>query len=77
MRTLAVLTLAAAAVAAAGCAERDQTASGVKSDTAPFQGTSKQPPFMAAGWKQGDRANWEQQMKVRTVQGQNDYAKVP
>ena len=77
MKSVIVLSLAVATLALSACAEREQTASGIKSDTAAFQGTSKQPPFMAAGWKQGDRANWEQQMKVRTVQGQNDYAKVP
>ena len=77
MRTILVLTAAAAALALAGCAEREQTASGIKSDAEPYTGTSKQPPFMAAGWKQGDRANWEQQLKVRTVNGQNDYVKVP
>lgn len=71
------MILAAGALALAGCAEQEQTASGVKSDAAPFQGTSKQPPFMAAGWKPGDRATWEQQLKVRTVNGQNDYVKVP
>jgi len=53
------------------------TASGIRSDAAPFNGTNKQPPFTAAGWKPGDRANWEQQLKVRTVNGQNDYVKVP
>ena len=76
MKHLAMI-LAAGALALAGCAEKEQTASGVKSDAAPFQGTSKQPPFMAAGWKPGDRAAWEQQLKVRTVNGQNDYVKVP
>jgi hypothetical protein len=75
VKMLLVLSLAAAAFATAGCAEREQTASGIKSDTAPFQGTNR--PFMAQGWKPGDRNNWEQAMKVRTVQGQNDYAKVP
>ena len=77
MKRLTLLALAVASFAIAGCAEREQTANGIKSDAGAFQGTSKQPPFMAAGWKQGDRAAWEQQMKVRTVQGQNDYAKVP
>ena len=75
MRKSVAMILAAGALALAGCAEKEQTAGGVKSDTASFQGTSKQPPYMAAGWKQGDRASWEQQMKVRTM-GQNDYAKV-
>jgi hypothetical protein len=72
-----LFVLALALLALAGCAEREQTASGIKSDAAPFNGTSKQPPFTAVGWKPGDRANWEQQLKVRTVNGQNDYVKVP
>ena len=75
MKSLLVLSLAAGAFALAGCAEREQTASGVKSDAAPFQGTNRQ--FMAKGWKPGDRNSWEQELKVRTVQGQNEYAKVP
>ena len=75
MRTILILCAAAAAFALAGCAEREQTASGIKSDAAPYQGTNRQ--FMAQGWKPGDRNNWEQALKVRTVQGQNDYVKVP
>ena len=74
MRT--ILLLAFASLALAACAEREQTASGIKSDTEPYAGTSKQAPYMAEGWKPGDRTAWEQQMKVRTVQGQNDYAKM-
>ncbi|HEX2543333.1 MAG TPA: hypothetical protein VHL79_00550 [Ramlibacter sp.] len=71
------LILAVAAFAASGCAEREQTSSGIKSDASPWQGTSKQPPYMAGGWKQGDKADWESKLKVRTVNGQNDYVKVP
>lgn len=71
------LILAAGAFALAGCAEKEQTAGGFKSDAAPFEGTSKQPPYMAQGWKPGDRASWEAALKTRTVQGQNDYVKVP
>ena len=75
MKAAAILAACALLLALAGCAEREQTASGIKSDTASFQGTNR--PYVAAGWKPGDRASWEQQLKVRTVQGQNDYAKVP
>jgi hypothetical protein len=71
----AALLIALGALALAGCAEREQTASGIKSDAAPFQGTNR--PYTASGWKPGDRGSWEQQLKVRTVQGQNEYAKVP
>jgi hypothetical protein len=77
VRAVLVLSLAAAALALSACAEREQTASGIKSDAAHYSGTNKQPPYMAPGWKPGDRTGWEQQLKVRTVQGQNDYAKVP
>jgi hypothetical protein len=73
----AALLIALGAFALAGCAEREQTANGIKSDAQAFQGTNKQPPFMASGWKPGDRADWESKLKVRTVQGQNDYVKVP
>ncbi len=77
MRTVLLLSLVAASFALTACAEREQTASGIKSDAAPYTGTNKQPPFTAAGWKPGDRNNWEQALKVRTVNGQNDYVKVP
>lgn len=73
----ASLLLALGALALAGCAEREQTSTGIKSDQQVFQGTSKQPPYMTAGWKQGDRADWEAKLKTRTVNGQNDYVKVP
>jgi hypothetical protein len=71
------LFITVAALALAGCGEREQTASGTKSDAHVSAGTNKQPPYMAVGWKPGDRAAWEQHMKIRTVQGQNEYAKVP
>jgi len=73
----AALLVAFGALALTGCAEREQTDRGIKTDAAAFQGTNRQPPFMAQGWKPGDRADWEAKLKVRTVQGQNDYAKVP
>ena len=74
-RTAIVLTIAAAALAAAGCAEREQTASGIKSDQQAYQGTDGS--FMEPGWKPGDRTSWEQELTVRTVRGQNEYAKTP
>ncbi|NML43855.1 hypothetical protein HHL11_08850 [Ramlibacter sp. G-1-2-2] len=68
--------LAAGALLLAGCAEKEQTASGIKSDQQPFAGTNH-AVFMAPSWKPGDRTSWESQLKNRTVQGQNDYVKVP
>jgi hypothetical protein len=69
------LLIAAVGVALLGCGEQPQTiGTGIKSDVASFQGTGK--PFAAPGWKQGDKTSWEQQLKTRTQNGQNDYAKV-
>ena len=64
----------AAVLALTNCNDPAQIATGVKTDTAPFQGTGK--PFVSGGWKAGDRNSWEQQLKTRTQNGQNDYAKV-
>jgi hypothetical protein len=71
-RTLIVI---AAAAALAACTEDPQTlSSGVKVDSASFQGTGL--PYAAPGWKHGDKVSWEQHLKTRTQMGQNEYAKV-
>ncbi len=59
-------------MALAGC-EKPQSMGGVKSDTAPYQGTGA-AAFTATGWKAGDKTSWEQQLKTR-AQAQNDHAK--
>ena len=69
-----ILIIAAAVLALAACGEKPQTANGVKSDTAAFQGTGL--PYVAPGWKPGDRNSWEQQLKTRAQNTQNEYAKV-
>jgi hypothetical protein len=74
------LILAVAVLALAACTEKPQNLeSGVRataagSDSAAFQGTGM--PFAAPGWKQGDKVSWEQHLKTRTQNGQNDYARV-
>jgi len=68
------LIATAVLIALGGCTESPQTATGIKSDAPAFQGTNM--PYAAAGWKQGDRNSWEQQLKTRAQTGQNDYAKV-
>lgn len=70
MRTLAIL---GAVLALAACGEKPQNLGGAKQDAAPYSGTGS--PFVAQGWKAGDKASWEQQLKARTQAGQNDYAK--
>ena len=70
-----VLIPVAAALALAACGEKPQSMKdNAKQDTAAFQGTGM--PFAAPGWKVGDKASWESQLKTRTQNGQNDYTKV-
>ncbi|MDB5875423.1 MAG: hypothetical protein JWQ07_4865 [Ramlibacter sp.] len=60
----------------AACTETPQALdSGKRPDTAAFQGSTG-VAFTAPGWKQGDKTSWEQQLKTRTQNGQNDYNKV-
>lgn len=62
--------------ALAACTEQPQTiGSNAKVDASAFQGAHA--PFVAAGWKPGDKTSWEQQLKTRAQMGQNDYNKVP
>ncbi|MBK0394486.1 hypothetical protein [Ramlibacter algicola] len=69
------ILLAACAFALAACGDKPQTLrSGNRPDTSPSQGTGV-AAFQAGTWKAGDKAAWEQQMKVRAA-GQNDYVKV-
>jgi hypothetical protein len=65
---------AVALLALAGCGEKPQALQSTKQDTASFQGTGM--PYVAPGWKPGDKTSWEAQLKTRTQNGQNDYAKV-
>jgi hypothetical protein len=77
MKRLAMLVSVAAALAAStaltACGEKPQTLGGVKSDAAPFQGTDN--AFAAPGWTKGDKASWEQGLKARAQNSQNEYTK--
>jgi hypothetical protein len=86
MRRALALTMAlgSAAVLLAACGEKPQTnAQGIKYDAAPWTGTSTGTQqntdagtaFTAAGWKVGDKNTWQQQLKTRTQNGQNDYVR--
>ncbi|MEJ6024229.1 hypothetical protein [Ramlibacter sp. PS4R-6] len=75
MKRLVYLALPLLVVA---CGDQPQTiGSNSKVDKQAFEGTGVAPPYTAAGWKNGDKGAWEQQLKVRTQMGQNDYNKVP
>lgn len=61
----------AMAVALVACTEKPQTTSR-KDDSKAFQSASG--AYVADGWKVGDEASWEQQMRNR-AQGQNEYSR--
>jgi hypothetical protein len=68
---LAAMTSSLLALAA--CAEKPQTVdSKRKTDVQAFEGAAS--AFTASGWKVGDEASWEQQMKTR-AQSQNEYSR--
>jgi hypothetical protein len=64
-----------AMLAMAACTERPQTlGTGGGHDAAGYQGPAT--AYTAAGWKPGDKNSWEQELKTRTTNGQNEYTRV-
>jgi hypothetical protein len=57
----------------AACGEPVQTTTTRKVDTKPWQGPDNL--YTANGWKAGDQANWDQQLRQR-AQAQNEYTRV-
>ncbi len=75
--TLLKAGVAAGVIALAACTEKPQVLgeSGRKVDaTAWTSSDSAKPGFAASGWKGGDKAAWEAQLRARS-QAQNDYAR--
>ncbi len=74
-RTAFILCATLALGALAACTEKPQTGGGIRSDAPPYAGTGSQ--FTQPGWKAGDKAGWEQQLKARQQYGQNEYTRTP
>jgi hypothetical protein len=72
MNRITVAALIALAVSLAACSEKPQTAGAKKADAHPWEGA--QAAYTEKGWKAGDQASWESQMRER-AQAQNDYAR--
>lgn len=70
---LRFVAMALAATLLAACGEKPQTAGTRKADTAAWQGAAD--GYVAPGWKAGDAVSWEQQLKTRAQQGQNEYTR--
>lgn len=57
------------------CGDKPQILGTPKQDAAPFTGTGV-AAFTASGWKSGDKTSWEQHLKARMLNSQNEYSKV-
>jgi hypothetical protein len=75
MKRTTALLLTCAALALAGCGEKTAGAA-KKSDVPAFQGSTGAGAYTANGWKPGDQAAWDQQLRTR-AQGQNEYTRTP
>ena len=67
------LCLLVACAALAACGEKPQTQTGSKADAAAYTGTGSQ--FSEKNWKQGDKKSWEQQLRARSQNTQNEYVR--
>jgi hypothetical protein len=72
MRNTVFMLIAAAALVA--CGDKQQTAATPSKDAVPYSGTGV-AAFTAPGWKAGDKQAWEQHLKARMQNSQNDYTK--
>lgn len=74
MRLTMLASLCAALACLSACGEKPQTLGGGKSDVAAYQGAENK--FLAPGWKPGDKTSWEQGLKARAQNTQNEYSKL-
>lgn len=74
MTRLALLIPVLVALAGlSACGDKPQTMGGNKGHVAAFEGAKN--PFVAPGWNVGDKNSWEQGLKVRMQNTQNEYSK--
>ena len=76
IRRLQIAAMVSVAMVTAGCGDKPQDlnpGSASKKDATAFSGTGS--AYMAQGWKAGDKTSWEQHLKARAQNGQNDYTK--
>ena len=73
MKSIAFMIISAAALVA--CGDKQQTAATPTKDATPYSGTGV-AAFTAPGWKAGDKVAWEQHLKARMLNSQNDYTKI-
>ena len=68
------LTATLALIALTACGEKPQTNAGLSKVAPLYAGTGSL--FMQPGWKAGDKASWEAQLKARQQSSQNEYTRI-
>ena len=72
MRTTILFVATGALMALAACTEKPQVTGQNKPASKAWD--APKTAFVDPGWKAGDEASWEEQLRKRT-QGQNEYAR--
>ena len=74
MRVKLATVLMAAVAGLLGCGEKPQMLGAGKHAVAAYQGAENE--LVAPGWKVGDKTSWEQGLKARMQNTQNEYSKM-
>ena len=74
MKRILIVAMLAAGLAA--CGEKAQTAQAAKKKSDGKAWDGAQNAYVAEGWKAGDKASWEAQLRQR-AQTQNEYNRAP
>jgi hypothetical protein len=75
--SIALLMASVVAMPLAGCDKAQTAGANKKVDAKGWEGvTADGAGFTASGYKAGDKAAWEAQLKARTERGQNEYTHV-
>ena len=72
-RLVLLIPVLAALAGLSACGDKPQTMGGNKGHVAAFEGAKNQ--FVEPGWTAGDKNSWEQGLKARLRNTQNEYSK--
>lgn len=73
MRSVLIVQCVLVSLTLSACGESPQSLGASISDDAPYKGA--EGAFVLPGWKAGDRTSWEQALKARAMNTQNEYSR--
>ncbi len=74
MKRHPMVVAAVAALALSACTEKPQMLGSNPNDEQPYAGSKY--PYAAPGWNAGDKKSWQEQLRVRTQRGQDEYSRM-